>query len=255
MGDKKYYWLRLKNDFFKRHDIKIISSMPNGRDIVLLYIKLMVESVDHEGYLRFSDAIPYTVEMISTITETKPGIVNKAMDVLKQFGLFEQMEDGTFFLPKVPELIGFETEWASKKRTYRGQLKDNVRTMSEDKKDNVRQEKEIEKEIDIDISKAAKPRTKAFVPPTLEEVQAYCKQRNSPVDPKVFFEYFDAGHWIDSEGKPVKNWKQKIITWEGREKSGISDGRIDRSKVTLLRTSRGTIWKVEVGEREDNETF
>ena len=42
---------------------------------------------------------------------------------------------------------------------------------------------------------------------------------------------------------------------EGREKSGISDGRIDRSKVTLLRTSRGIIWKVEVGEREDNETF
>ena len=145
MGDKKYYWLRLKNDFFKRHDIKIISSMPGGRDIVLLYIKLMVESVDHEGYLRFSDAIPYTVDMISTITETKPGIVNKALDVLKQFGLIEQMEDGTFFLPKVPELIGFETEWAAKKRTYRGQLKDNERTMSEDKKDNVRQEKEIEK--------------------------------------------------------------------------------------------------------------
>ena len=150
MGDKKYYWLRLKNDFFKRHDIKIISSMPNGRDIVLLYIKLMVESVDHEGYLRFSDAIPYTPEMISTITETKPGIVNKALDILQQFGLIEQMEDGTFFLPKVPDLIGFETEWAAKKRTYRGQQKDNARTMSEDKKDNVRQEKEIEKEIDID---------------------------------------------------------------------------------------------------------
>ena len=116
MGDKKYYWLRLKNDFFKRHDIKIISSMPNGRDIVLLYIKLMVESVDHEGYLRFSDAIPYTAEMISTITETKPVIVNKALDVLKQFGLVEQMEDGTFFLPKVPELIGSETAWAEKKR-------------------------------------------------------------------------------------------------------------------------------------------
>ena len=110
MEGKKYFWLRLKNDFFKRHDIKIISSMPNGRDIVLLYIKLMVESVDHEGYLRFSDAIPYTAEMISTVTETKPGIVNKALDVLQQFGLIEQLEDGTFFLTKVPDLIGTSTQ-------------------------------------------------------------------------------------------------------------------------------------------------
>lgn len=61
---------------------------------------------------------------------------------------------------------------------------------------------------------------KPFVPPTLEEVEAYCRQRNSPVDPKVFFEYFDAGHWIDSEGKPVTSWKQKLITWEGRERNG-----------------------------------
>ncbi len=69
--------------------------------------------------------------------------------------------------------------------------------------------------------KAAKPRRKKqFVPPTLEEVEAYCRQRNSPVDPKVFFEYFDAGHWIDSEGKPVTSWKQKLITWEGRERNG-----------------------------------
>lgn len=68
---------------------------------------------------------------------------------------------------------------------------------------------------------AAKPRRKKqFVSPTFEEVEAYCRQRNSPVDPKVFFEYFDAGHWIDSEGKPVTSWKQKLITWEGRERNG-----------------------------------
>ena len=51
-------------------------------------------------------------------------------------------------------------------------------------------------------------------PPTLEEVEAYCKERNSSVDPRQFWEYFEAGGWKDSKGNPVRNWKQKLITWE-----------------------------------------
>lgn len=54
----------------------------------------------------------------------------------------------------------------------------------------------------------------AFVPPTLEEVIEYCQGRKSIVDPKAFYDYFTEGKWHDSQGKPVKNWKQKIITWE-----------------------------------------
>ena len=57
--------------------------------------------------------------------------------------------------------------------------------------------------------------TKRFVPPALEEIEKYCKERNNNVDPKKFFDYFSASDWIDSKGNPVRNWKQKIITWEG----------------------------------------
>ena len=67
MAGKRYYWLKLKKDFFIRHDIRILEAMPNGTNYSLLYLKLMVESIDHEGYLRFSDKIPYTAEMLSTI--------------------------------------------------------------------------------------------------------------------------------------------------------------------------------------------
>ncbi len=56
-----------------------------------------------------------------------------------------------------------------------------------------------------------------FKKPTLEEVEQYCKQRNSSVDPIVFYEYFEVGNWIDSKGNKVKNWKQKIITWEKQQ--------------------------------------
>lgn len=53
-----------------------------------------------------------------------------------------------------------------------------------------------------------------FAPPTLEEVTAYCRERNSPVDPRKFWEYFNAGGWKDSKGNPVRSWKQKLLTWE-----------------------------------------
>lgn len=53
-----------------------------------------------------------------------------------------------------------------------------------------------------------------FIPPTLEEVTDYVRERNSPVDPVKFYEYFSAGDWKDSKGQPVWNWKQKLLTWE-----------------------------------------
>ena len=62
-----------------------------------------------------------------------------------------------------------------------------------------------------------------FKKPTLEEVEEYCRQRNSSVDAKTFYEYFETGGWVDSKGNKVKNWKQKIITWENHRKPKEND--------------------------------
>ncbi|MBR4003855.1 MAG: hypothetical protein IKI95_07410, partial [Clostridia bacterium] len=43
------------------------------------------------------------------------------------------------------------------------------------------------------------------------------KQRNSNVNPKDFFDFFEAGEWVDSKGEPVRNWKQKFLTWENMQ--------------------------------------
>lgn len=51
--------------------------------------------------------------------------------------------------------------------------------------------------------------------PTLEEIKDYCLNvRHNKVDYQYFYDYFTEGNWIDSKGNKVKNWKQKIITWE-----------------------------------------
>lgn len=76
------------------------------------------------------------------------------------------------------------------------------------------QDNDNEKDNDKKINKKNNSSQGKFVPPTLEEVEAYCKERNNNVDPKYFYDYFTTGHWKDSKGNPVRNWKQKIITWE-----------------------------------------
>ena len=149
--EKKYFWLRLKKDFFKRHDIQIIESMKNGKEFILFYLKLMCESVDHEGYLKFSETIPYTEEMLATITKTNLKTVKAAIQIFTQFGMMNVLEDGTFYMKEAEKNIGYETEWAKKKRNYRERQKeDNVLENHGQEKDNVRQEIEKEKEIELE---------------------------------------------------------------------------------------------------------
>ena len=171
---KKYYWLKLKRDFFKRHDIQIIEAMPNGKDYILFYLKLLCESVNHEGNLRFSDSIPYNDGMLATITNTNIDIVRSAIQVFTELQMMDKLDDGTLFMIETQKMVGCETEWAKKKREYRSKmaLEDKERT----KKDNVRQEiekeLEIEKEIDKDINtKKSKPKPKKTIYGTYKHVR------------------------------------------------------------------------------------
>jgi len=143
----KYYWLRLHRDFFKRHDTQIVEGMENGKDYLLFYLKLLCESVDHEGALRFSDTIPYDAQMLATITRTNIDVVRCAVKVFTELNMMQQMDDGTLYMNQVQGLIGSETAWAAKKRAYRMQLSERT------SEDIVRQEREIEIEIEKEEEK------------------------------------------------------------------------------------------------------
>lgn len=143
----KFYWLKLKRDFFKRHDIRIIEEMPNGKDYILFYLKLLLESVDHEGSLRFSDTIPYNEQMLSVVTNTNIDIVRSAMKLFIELNMMSIYDDQTIYMNEVDKLIGSETRWAEKKRLQRAKG-DNVPTLSsgcpiEKKKEEIEKEKEI----------------------------------------------------------------------------------------------------------------
>ena len=116
---KKFYWLKLRRDFFKRHDIRIVEEMPNGKDYVLFYLKLLLESIDHEGSLRFSDTIPYNENMLSVITNTNIDIVRAAMKLFTELNLVDIFDDQTIYMNEVQKMIGSESESANRVRRFR----------------------------------------------------------------------------------------------------------------------------------------
>ena len=141
----KYYWLKLKRDFFKRHDIRIIEEMPNGKDYILFYLKLLLESVDHEGSLRFSDTIPYNEQMLSVVTNTNIDIVRSAMKLFIELNMMSIYDDQTIYMNEVDKLIGSETKWAEKKRLQRAK-EDNVPLLSSNCPTEIEKEEEKDKE-------------------------------------------------------------------------------------------------------------
>jgi predicted phage replisome organizer len=132
----KYYWLKLKRDFFKRHDIRIIEEMPNGKDYILFYLKLLLESIDHAGALRFSDTVPYNEQMLSIVTNTNIDIVRAAMKLFVDLNMMTICDDKTIYMTEVEKLIGHESKWAGYKREEREKLLpktpilDNVQCLS-----------------------------------------------------------------------------------------------------------------------------
>lgn len=117
--NKRFYWLKLKRDFFKRHDIRIIEEMPNGKDYILFYLKLLLESIDHDGNLRFSETIPYNENMLSVITNTNIDIVKSAMKIFTELKMIEILDDSTIYMNEVNKLIGSETSVAERVRKHR----------------------------------------------------------------------------------------------------------------------------------------
>lgn len=61
---------------------------------------------------------------------------------------------------------------------------------------------------------------KRFTPPSVDEVRAYCQERKNGIDPEAFVCYYTANGWVQGKGKPIKDWKAAVITWEKRNGGG-----------------------------------
>lgn len=103
---KRYYWLKLRKDFFQSQQIRILEGMPNGKEYAYFLLKLMAESISAEGRLRLTDTIPYSEEMLAALTNTNVDIVRAAVQAFQALGLVQLMDDGTYYMTEVEKMIG-----------------------------------------------------------------------------------------------------------------------------------------------------
>lgn len=129
---KKYYWLKLNLDFFEREEIKVIEEMPNGIEYCYFYMKLLVKSANSDGLLVFRGVVPYTLEMLASVTNTNIDIVRNAVKLFLNLGMMQRLEDKTLYMHEVQNMLGCETEYARKKREYREKKKLEILSYSKD---------------------------------------------------------------------------------------------------------------------------
>lgn len=121
--NQKYYYMRLKQDFFETEEMIILESMQDGYLYSNILLKLYLRSLKRDGKLMFNDTIPYSAEVLATVTRHSVGTIEKAMDVFQKLGLVEVMDDGAIYMLQIQEYIGKSSTEAERKKRYRDKIK------------------------------------------------------------------------------------------------------------------------------------
>ena len=223
--NKKYYYLRLKDNFFDSDELKILESMKDGYLYSNILLKLYLRSLKNDGKLVVNDRIPYNAEMLASVTGHQIGTVKQALSIFKDLGLIDVLENGAIYMLDIQNFIGRGSSEADRKREYRQRIETDrtnvqtkVREISEKSPPEIEieLEKEIKIEKEIDSSASTTTKRKRFEKPTLSEIKAYCIERGNKVDAQHFFDYYESNGWRVGKNS-MKNWQAAVRTWERSE--------------------------------------
>ena len=117
--NKKYYFLKLKEDFFDQREIVVLEGSKDGVLYVNILLKLYLKSLQHNGKLLLNEMTPLSAEMIALLTRHEIGTVERAMRAFMQLGLVEVLEDNTYYMPEIQEMTGKGSSDAERKARYR----------------------------------------------------------------------------------------------------------------------------------------
>ena len=124
----KYYWLKLKEDFFDDKVIKYLRNLPEGPTLVIIYLKMQLKSLKTEGFLRYDGILPTCEEELALVLDESPMLVSGAINALVKMGVVERWDNDVLYMKAMQELIGTESESAARVRKHREmkKLKENA---------------------------------------------------------------------------------------------------------------------------------
>ncbi|MGT2951637.1 hypothetical protein BU202_08110 [Streptococcus cuniculi] len=148
---KVYFWLKLDNNFFENLAIKKAMKLPGGKDMILLYQRMMLASLSTDGILYYEGTLNNIIEETATKLEETEENVAMTVSYFEKAGLLQV--DNDISMLQVPALIAQETDWARYKRNQRDKqaLLDNVQKLSNTRPIEIEKEIDIELELDKDI--------------------------------------------------------------------------------------------------------
>lgn len=207
--NKKYYWLKLHDDFFTSKRIKKLRKL--GSDFVIIYLKMQLLSLKNGGMLEFSGIEDDFASEIALDIDEDSDKVQLTISYLQSCGLLVVNDNAEIFLPYVEKLTGNESKWAEYKRNERAL--DNVQKRLDKVQDNIGMcpvEKEIEKEKEIDNSLSSE----------ISEIVAYlnekCGTNYSPSTKKtrdLIKARFNNGYKVEDFKKVIDI---KVLDWSDK---------------------------------------
>lgn len=239
MADVK--WIKITTDIFDDEKILLIESLPDAYAIITVWFKLLcLAGKQNNSGVFLLGQMPYTDSMLATIFRMKEATVTMALKTFEQFHMVEII-DGVITIPnwnKHQTLDSYEKK-KERDRLYQAERRANQKALisqSSDKSSDSKtiessdvafSDKDKEKEKNKEYKKEIHKEKKVFAPPSYEQVLEYARKRNHEELARKFFDYFEAGEWVDSKGVHVRNWKQKFITWENNNPSNEKSAKGD----------------------------
>lgn len=221
--NQKYYYMRLRADFFNRKDIILLESMQNGAVYCLILLKLLTASLENNGHLMLNEEIVMTPAMLATITRYDVGTVEKALQIFMQLGLVEQLPDNSYYMLEIEGMVGKTSTEADRKRLARAKVKalkgqttdeclTNVRTLSDNPSPEIETEKEadINTEVDSDRELYGRYRNVSL---TLSEYEAI--KNEYPVYADKYVERLS--EYMETSGKHYNNHYATIRSWLSKD--------------------------------------
>ena len=237
MNEKRYYWLKLEENYFDLKVQKALRKLPSGSDMLICYLKMQLKYLNKGGVIEFQGIYDELSQEIALDIDEEEDLVKMTLSVLMKWKVIEPSEDG-LYITEMQERIGSKSDVAL--RVARHREKEKLLQCNNDvTKSNSIKEIDIELEKDIEIDKDISKGTHRFKKPTLEEVKAYCKERNNQVDAERFIDFYESKGWKVGN-QSMKDWKACVRTWESKENKGWKnkiepswmDKEVDKEKAT-----------------------
>lgn len=153
MSNKRFYWLKLKEDFFGETYIKALRRLPQGDSLAIVYLKMQLNSLKTEGIIKYQRLLPDSISELAMALDEDEHVVRLAVEALIRFGVVERWDDETLYMSAMQQLIGSESDSAARVRKHR-ELQGNVKALQcNTQVTNCNTEIERDIEIDIEIDK------------------------------------------------------------------------------------------------------